>query len=100
MNILFISIILLIAIVWSLCALAAIGKGVCGIRRFRRAILIPAGMLGLIGVAGFFGAGLANSGALDWIGSYEWPIGYASGVVRTPDGKYVVPHTPTNRIQI
>jgi hypothetical protein len=47
------------------------------------------------GVAGFFGSGFASTGGLDWLGSFEWPIGYTSGVLRLHDGSYVVPHDPT-----
>ena len=100
MNILFAGVILLIGGVWAAAALLCIGQGVLGIRHWRRAILIPGGLMGLVGVAGFFGSGLAASGSLDWLGSYEWPVGHTSGVVRLADGRYVVPHAPTNRVQV
>lgn len=55
----------------------------------------------IIGALGFFGAGLSCAGGLDWLPpSFEWPVGYASGVVAMPDGTHVVPHFPSGRIQV
>jgi len=30
----------------------------------------------------------------------EWPVGYARGAVRDSQGRYVVPHRPTGRVQV
>ncbi|MCP5100690.1 MAG: hypothetical protein GY943_34510 [Chloroflexi bacterium] len=58
-------------------------------------------LLLFIGSVGFFGGFLSVSGELSWLpASFEWPIGYAKGIVTTDDGYYVVPHTPSGRVQI
>ena len=58
------------------------------------------GML-VIGVCGFFGSGLSAMGGLNWLpSSFEWPVGYARGVVTTSDNQNIVPHTESGRIQV
>ena len=58
------------------------------------------GLLLATGVMGFFGSGLSSVGGLNWLGqNFEWPVGYASGVI-TKDSIYIVPHTPSGRIQL
>lgn len=32
--------------------------------------------------------------------TYEWPAGWTSNIVMTPEGFYIVPHTPAGRIQL
>jgi hypothetical protein len=62
---------------------------------------ILGGTFMFIGALGFFGTALAATGALNWLPlSFEWPIGHANGIATMPDGTHVVPHTPSNRIQI
>ena len=69
-----------------------------GWRRFIR--LLAATCVG-IGGLGFFGTGIIAIGALKPLpNSFEWPIGYATGVVSTKDNYFVVPHTPSGRVQI
>jgi hypothetical protein len=58
------------------------------------------GLLVLIGAGGFFGAALSAMGLLKLPTYYEWPAGYVNGVVRMPDGRYVVPLVPSGRVQI
>jgi hypothetical protein len=58
------------------------------------------GLLVLVGAGGFFGAALSAMGLLKLPTYYEWPAGYVSGVVRMPDGRYVVPLVPSGRVQI
>ena len=55
----------------------------------------------MVGAAGFFGSALSAVGGLNWLPhSFEWPVGYAGGVVSTSEGLHVVPHTPSGRIQV
>lgn len=58
------------------------------------------GLLVVLGAGGFFAAALCAVGMLKLSNSFEWPAGYVKGVVRTADGKYVVPLLPAGRIQI
>src|SRR5438270_13980897 len=69
--------------------------------RWRRGATIAASCFMVVGAAGFFGSGLSAVGGHNWLpSSFEWPMGYAQGVVTTREGLHVVPHTPTGRIQI
>jgi hypothetical protein len=54
----------------------------------------------LIGASGFFAAALSAVGIFKLPSSREWPAGYVSGVVTTPDGKYIVPLVPSGRVQL
>jgi len=63
-------------------------------------IIGPLGFLLLVGIFGFFVAPLAAMGVLKLSNSFQWPAGYANGVLRTPDGIYVVPLVPAGRIQL
>lgn len=60
---------------------------------------VPA-LVGLIGFAGFFAQMLSGEGIIKLPRTYEWPAGYATHVVRTPDGKYLVPLVPAGRLQL
>jgi hypothetical protein len=54
-----------------------------------------------IGAIGFFGMGLSNFGVLNWLPySFEWPVGFADGVIKTGNGLYVVPHHYSGRVQL
>jgi hypothetical protein len=54
-----------------------------------------------IGATGFFGSAFLAVGGLRWWRlNFEWPMGFAKGIVKTPDGFFVVPHTPTGRVQV
>jgi hypothetical protein len=71
------------------------GKG------WRRWSTIAATCLLVVGAAGFFGSALSAVGGLNWLpSSFEWPVGFATGVVSTSDGVHVVPHTSSGRIQL
>jgi hypothetical protein len=66
-----------------------------------RWIRFTAGVCLVIGGIGFFGSGLSSTGQLNWLPStFEWPVGFAKGVVTTKSGLYVVPHYPVSRVQI
>src|SRR5947207_15848311 len=78
-------------------ALLALYDGAKHLRSWRGPVRILVGVLGLLGTAGFMGAAFASLGGLDLLGSFEWPIGHASGVVRLADGTYGVPPTPAGR---
>jgi hypothetical protein len=68
---------------------------------WRRWLARLGGVLMLVGAVGFFGAALSASGGLNWLpDSFEWPVGYASGVVQLDDQLYVVPLTASGRVQI
>jgi hypothetical protein len=70
-------------------------------RGWWRWLTITASCLLVVGAGGFFGSALSAVGGLNWLpSSFEWPAGYAGGVVSTPEGLHVVPHTPSGRIQV
>jgi hypothetical protein len=79
---------------------ALIGEGVTDLRRRRIPITFLFIPLAVVGVAGFFGAGVASAGGLDVLEPFEWPIGRTSKAVQTPSGIFVVPHEPSGRIQL
>jgi hypothetical protein len=55
----------------------------------------------VIGGFGFFGSALSSEGGLNWLPeTFEWPVGFATGVVATPDHFFVVPDSPSGRIQV
>jgi len=67
----------------------------------RRVLLALGGLLLAVGLAGFFGSALSAVGGLNWLRpSFEWPVGFASGVITTKDRTHIVPHTPSGRIQV
>lgn len=58
------------------------------------------GMLA-IGTCGFFGSALSVAGGLNWLpSSFEWPVGYAQGVVTTSDHQKIVLLRACGRIQV
>jgi hypothetical protein len=70
-------------------------------RGWRRWLILAASCFMVVGAAGFFGSALSAAGGLNWLpNSFEWPVGYAGGVISTADGLHVVPHTPSGRIQV
>lgn len=72
----------------------------CGPGR-RRWWAIASSFCLVVGGIGFFGSALSATGGLNWLpGSFEWPVGYISGVVTTPAGLHVVAHTPSGRVQV
>ena len=71
------------------------------LRGWRRAGFHVGSLLAVVGSLGFFGNALSDVGGLNWLpGSFEWPAGYVSGVATTSDGLFVVPHTPSGRVQV
>jgi len=58
------------------------------------------GLLVIAGGAGFFATGLLAVDFLKFPRSFQWPAGYVNGVVRTPDGKYIVPVVHAARVQV
>jgi hypothetical protein len=44
---------------------------------------------------------MSASGSLNWLPpSFEWPIGYADGIITMPNGIHVVPHQFSGRVQV
>lgn len=69
--------------------------------RWRRWTSLIGSLLLCVGGIGFFGTILSATGGLDWLPkSVQWPVGYATGVIRTDDGLFVVPLKPAWRVQI
>ena len=58
------------------------------------------GFLIVVGMVGFFAPSLFALDILKLPNSFQWPAGYAIGVMRMPDGKYVVPLVPSGRVQL
>ena len=84
-----------------------VGYGVWSVHRSReyagrnRWLTAVGGGLAVIGGLGFFCAAFEAAGGIRWLPSdFEWPIGLANGVLTTTDGKHVVPHTASGRIQV
>ncbi|MBI3863458.1 MAG: hypothetical protein HY290_16325 [Planctomycetia bacterium] len=70
-------------------------------RRGMRIAAAIASVFLVVGTAGFFGAFLSAGGGLNWLPeSFEWPVGFADGVILMPDGTHVVPHSPSGRVQV
>lgn len=70
-------------------------------RGWRRWVSVPAQGFLVVGGLGFFGCALSAVGGLNWLPhSFEWPAGYCKGVVSTPGGLRVVPHTASGRVQV
>jgi len=67
---------------------------------WRRPVHLLAAMLFTIGAVGFLGSALSSMGVFHWPNSFEWPAGYCSGVVTTPQGHFMVPLTRIGRVQI
>lgn len=66
-----------------------------------RFIATVASFFAIIGIGGFLGAGLSTSGALNFLPStFEWPMGYARGIITLPDGRYAAPHWHSGRVQL
>jgi hypothetical protein len=66
-----------------------------------RWIVYAAGVLMLVGAAGFFGSALSAVGALNFLpSSVEWPVGFASNILTMENGDILVPHISSGRIQV
>lgn len=66
-----------------------------------RLISVLASLFLAVGALGFFGSALSSMGGLNWLPhSFEWPVGSVRGVVETRNHVFVVPHTPSGRIQL
>ena len=100
MTFVFIAILVMMAGCFMFVAGSVLVQGLRRIRSWRGLVTVGAAILFLIGTTGFFGSALSALGGLNWLGSFEWPIGYTSNVVRLHDGRYVVPHTPSGRVQV
>ena len=58
-----------------------------------------AGFFMIVGAAGFFGSALSAVGVLNRLPhSFEWPIGFASNILKMENGNIVVPHVPSGRM--
>jgi hypothetical protein len=63
-------------------------------------LLAASALVGLLGFGGFFAQMISGAGMLKLPRSSEWPAGYATNVITTIDGKYVVPIVPAGRVQV
>lgn len=67
----------------------------------KRVLAIPVGILMAAGAVGFLGTALSGCGGLNRLPrSFEWPAGYAEGVISMPGGEHVVPLRCPCRIQV
>src|SRR3954464_10260739 len=98
---------------WIIAALglAAVGVLLYGllkqvIKQLRQGITwrVPAtflsGALALYAMVGFFGAMLVAMGAFEWVGSFDWPVGYASQTFQISDGRVVVIQDTVHRVHV
>ena len=95
-----IAVLVLILGVWLFAALTNFlsARKEAGPRRF---LLLVAPFFLALGAIGFFGSALSATGGLNWLPkSFEWPIGSADGILETTDHFFVVPHSPSGRVQI
>ncbi len=100
MHLLWIILVLLIGGMFIICAASASFSS-SKIPRWKRIATFAGSGLLVIGGCGFFGSALSAVGGLNWLpDSFEWPVGYAQGVVTTSDNYNIVPHTPSGRIQV
>jgi hypothetical protein len=63
-------------------------------------LLAASALVGLLGFGGFFVQMISGAGMLKLPRSSEWPAGYATNVMTTTDGKYVVQIVPAGRVQV
>jgi hypothetical protein len=85
---------------WALLAVVEV-RSATKAHGWRKFIRLLAAMCVGVGGLGFFGTALIAVGALNPLpSSFEWPVGYATDVVTTKDNYFVVPHTPSERVQI
>ena len=101
MHFVFTSIVILLAAAW-IVAFPCFGYSLAKTEKgWSRCCGIFGAALATIGGIGFFGTALAALGMCNWLPrTFEWPVGYVGGVVTTQEGLYVVPHSPSSRIQI
>lgn len=97
MNIVFILLLLLVSVPFTMLVIAAAFESSASPRR--RVLATVASVLLAVGGLGFFGTGLSALGGLDWAGSFEWPVGYATNVVTVP-GDFHALSTPSGRVQV
>jgi hypothetical protein len=65
-----------------------------------RLLLIVSGVLTLVGGESFFAPSLLLSGVVQPSANFDWPAGFVSGVVQTPDNLWVVPEISPGRVQV
>lgn len=65
-----------------------------------RWLLLGLGVLALTGIGGLVASAMSAHGALKLSPRFEWPAACVSGVARTPDGEYVVPLVPVERVRM
>jgi hypothetical protein len=92
----------LIVLIGGTCIVSALWHLKRHLRRSRvRWSQVTASILIVIGSLGFFGSAASAVGGLNWLpSSFEWPMGRVDGVVAMDDGRYVVPHEPSGRVQV
>lgn len=61
---------------------------------------VISGAVVLLGFGGFFAQGFSAEGIVKLPRSYEWPAGYASNVITTAKGEYLVPVVAAGRVQL
>ena len=54
----------------------------------------------VVGAVGFFGSALSSSAGLSAPQKFEWPIGNTNSALKYTDGRMVVAHVPSGRVQI
>lgn len=70
-------------------------------KRYIRWIVRAGSIFMAIGASAFFGAAASAIGLLNWLPhTFEWPMGYTTGIVSTTDHFFAAPHEPSGRVQI
>jgi hypothetical protein len=87
------------AVIWTVLAIRGISRQSKRGERFDWLVWVG-GFLVVLGAVGFFGAALTSVGMVKLPASFEWPPGYVSGVVTSPNGFRIVPLQPLGRVQV
>lgn len=98
MQVLFITVILFIFIVWViqavLLSLSQKSFGVTSVLNYIASACL------IIGITGFLAPALLIVSKIEFSESFEWPVGNTRSALQHSSGIYIVPHEPSGRVQL